>query len=393
MATNQIEEKMDSYLNDLKSVEETLNNQLEQLSESVDESFGAMSDMVREITNLTVQSTNGLVSGATRSKIGLAGSLIERTLYSAGNIYKAIKHNQALDKLLKVKKEIAKAKADELKRIRPIVVRVHENLKKGLINEGSKRYPLKEMDSEEKWNLLLDRMDKYLDMYRTSVYLGLVIDYLQAEYKAWLNGKQTSTVMRPDYYAANQQVVKLLEEASHEKAVDTYLDVFEGSPEELSGSTIYYLMDSQLSGTILSMVEDTYVLEDPKNKYLNKVMDGNLALLHYRANGYQLMGEKLEGPKKCHYSFKYTIAFAFIYCYVGRNTGIAEWTFPVAIILALIVGYFGRKKNKTLEEIYPYNLYLRSLYMKEEAKKYAGYVEFPEVDLEKKSIIKSALMG
>jgi len=390
---NVIEEKMDGYLSELKSVEKTLNKQLNELSTSIDASFGAVSEMVQNITDIAVKSSAGLVSSETRSKIGAVGALASKTVSMAGNIYKARKHNEALEKLLAAKQTIASAKADELRKIEPIVHRVHDNLKRGLMNEGSKVYPLAEMNTKEKWTLVIDRMDKYLDMYRTSVYLGMVIEYLQAEYQAWLDGKQTSHKMRPDYYAANLKVVKLLEDAAQEESRQAFLDVFEGNPQALSGSTIYYLMDSQLSGTVLSKIKDTYSLEQPSNAGIRQVIEGNAAIEDYMKEGNSLEYDIEDGPEHCYYSYKYTFGAAAAITIAYFFLDFSFWFIPLAFIAAWIVGNNGEKKDEMLSQAHKCNIYLRSLDMKEKAKKNAGYVNLPQKNLEKKSLVKAALLG
>jgi len=394
MANNLIEEKMDSYLSDLKSVEKALDSQLTALSNSIDASFGAFSVMIKDITDMAVESTNGFVSNQTRSKIGAIGAIVSKTASMAGNVYKAKKHNEALDKLLITKREMAEAKSSELKKIEPIVLRVHDNLKKGLMNEGSKVYPLKDLDSKEKWTLLLDRMDKYLDMYRTSIYMGMVISYLQAEYQAWLSGQQTSYTMRPDYYAANVKIVELLEQSSQEKATSTFIDVFEKEVQTLSGSTIYYLMDSQLSGTVLSMLNDTYSLSRPANAGLKNLIKDNKAIEDYIKEGNELEEEINAGPSRCYYSYTYTIAAAIVFIFVRSYIGLTSgWYVFLAFIIAFIVGRYGSKRNELLAETHKYNVYLKSIDMKDKSKDNAGHVDFPKMDLEKKSLIKAAFVG
>jgi len=392
MAENPLESKMDGLLENLKSVEKTVNDQLEVLSTSVDESFGAISEMVEGITALAVESSEGFVSAETRAKIGLVGVGIAAVTNMAGNVYKARQRNAALDRLLQTKQAMARAKADELKKVEPILIRVLDNLKKGIVNEAKHTYPIAEVGTPERWDLILDRMDKYLDMYRTSIYLAMVVDYLQAEYTAWLSGKQISDRKRPDYYAANKYVVSVLEEASGENALETFIGVFEDDPEVLSGSTVYYLMDSQLSATILSKRKETDFLLWPDDPGVNHIIEGNAAIDHYQEGAIDLETLIEEGPETCWYSYKNALIVAVPLTIALSKHG-HGWLAALAIIAGLVVGYFGSEKNERLQKEYENKVWNMRHGLKERAWQDAGKVEFPERNLEKTSLIKAAFFG
>jgi len=385
MSSNALEAQMQGYLADIKSVENELNAQLETLSTSIDQSFGQISKMVTALTDLAVQSTDGLVSNQNRSRIALVGQGVSFAVEAYGRTLQAYKHNKALDRLLAQKKAIASTKHESLLRVSKIAARVDANLKKILTDEGAKVYNLAELATSEQCDMLVDRMDKYLDMYRTSQYQILVINYLDCEYRAWLSGQQRGDWPRPDYMMANRNVIQLLEKADGMNAAQTLLDVFEGNPTQISGSGIYYLMDSQISATILADIREIHALPQPANEGLQHICNGNAGLEHYQSNVNNLQALMADGPEV--YSktkWGVVIGCGFLACLSLKDVPV----FSVFLVLLAIVFilYFNHKEKKAQKE-YVESLQYWQNKIAIDAFDDAGYVEQVEQDLEKRSLM------
>jgi len=205
MGENALDLQVQECLREIQKIEKELTSQLQILSETIDKNFGTISTNIRELTNLATESTIGLVTDKRRAQLAMAGAAASVVVDVAGQTYAAYKHNQKLDKIMEQKRKIAEAKKDSIVRIIPIATKVNERLEKLLINEAGKRYVSKELKTSLTLSMLVDNMDKFLDMYRTSEYFVRIANYLKDEYEAWNKGKQTSTTKRPDSLDVNKK--------------------------------------------------------------------------------------------------------------------------------------------------------------------------------------------
>jgi len=389
MSDNQIEKQMNDYLEELRSVEQELNTQLDSLAESIDKTYKSMKDMVVAITDLAVHSSQGFVSGRYRSGIASVGKLATGLIEAYNVIDKTRKHNKYLDKLLATKKAMAGEKKASLQRVFPILKKVNARMEKLLANEAAKTYSLNELDSSNACNMLMDNMDRFLDMYRTSDYLLKVSKYLDAEYAAWLAGNQTSGLQRPNYYLTNQSVMALLEKASGEKPVEAFVTAIDNPVDRISGSTIYYLMDSQLSATILASLSEkidfVVSLPIPNNLGVINIIEGNEAISHYMGGTRVLKDMMDDSPEPWRWLKWPVIIFGIILVCYGLKESVLVGLVCAAIAFALYK-YVEKKSDEALED---YVLTLTSLpeTIHEDALADAGYVEEVAVDLEKRSVI------
>jgi len=389
MANDALLVQAQEYLQKLKEFEQELNSQLKELNDKVDTSFGQMSEMVTAITDLAVESTNGLVSNETRSQIAFAGQVLSGVVNTAGRVYQTYKHNQYLNKLLAMKREIADAKQGTIKRILPRIEKNNESLKQLLVNAGKKKYALADLSNVDTCNQLVDNMDKFLDLFRTSEYLRQVALYLDAEYTAWLDGDQRSDIEQPDYFDANRAIVKLLEDASKEKANEVMTATLDAPAGTISGSTIYYLMDSQLSAYVLKTVYPIRQLSLPDNAGIRSLISGNAGIEHYKATTDRLAALMEKGCSKVYFTTIPMIVLAIILIVVFWKS--LAWYWILAILAgALGIGVWGDSINSDKEKAYAEELSCLKAKVGYDAQRDAGYVYREKQDLEKKSYIKAA---
>jgi len=399
MSDNQLEQQLTDYLNEMKSVEEELNEQLDELAESIDESYGKISEMITSFTNMAVQSSNGLLSGKQRSAVAAVaavGQIASSVVSAIGGATKAYKHNQYLSKLLKQKKEIATAKQASLQRMLPIIDKVTSRMERLLVNESVKEYDVASLADRQKCDMLIDNMDRFLDIYRTSQYLSFVSHYLDSEYSSWLSGNQTSGLPRPDYYVANKAVLELFDKNGSDTKKE-YPSFFEEQPEKIKGSTIYCLMDSQLSATLLadlsSNTSELFYLPAPEQPAVNNIIDGNEALEHYTDTVEDFMRTKRRGPAKWNLLIWPTLLLGAVAVWLewGR---VSSWVIAVTVIaVILLCRYFIGLAEEALEE-YALKIFMLPRKAHRDALDDAGYVEQEEEqDFEKKSVMKELFHG
>lgn len=123
-------QQIDSYVNELRQVENELQTQLSALGSQIDSSFGMMASTVTLMGQIAMEATKGHVSDKTLRKIGMYANLAASGINAIGAGYSTYKHNQYLDKLMEQKQRLARTKHNSLRRIIPLAEKVNENLKR-----------------------------------------------------------------------------------------------------------------------------------------------------------------------------------------------------------------------------------------------------------------------
>jgi len=381
---NLLEEEVMKTLDELKAVEEDVNNQLMILDEKIGLGYAAIANNIRQLTDLAYKATEGYVSDETRELMQLGGSIVGGFTEMFGSARAAYKHNQYAKKVLMQKQEIASTGRETLERVRPTVQRQNKNMRRLLENEGRKMYNTAELAEDNKRLALIDNVDKILDAYRLSEYLRLVVEYLIKEYGAWLNGRQSSGMSRPCYYTANINVIDALEKSTGLSAKAVLMDALTGNPAQISGSGVFYLMDSQLSATILSNQEKPVRLQLPSSSFAQGFVDRNYGVKHYVENSNRLrkwhIGALIGGLLTL-----FVILPCFFYgIWSFLCSDVSLWlSIPASIILVGLVGYglyfLVQKCRQWISDA--------AARIIGGALDDGGYVEFEEPDLEHKSVI------
>ncbi len=404
---SELDKMIDDCIGEIQRVEIELNSQLEEIGKKIDAGFTQMASLVETVTDFAVGASQGLISDKNRGKIELWGNVAAGVINTIGATYNAYKHNKALDKLLVKKQEIAKAKRESLQRILPAISKTHYKIEKLLIAEGNKSYELSKLENDSVRDLLFSNMDKILAAYRAADYVSLTSRYLMAEYNSWLNGGQRSSIARPTYLDVNQNVVELLAPGNDnaDRRISTTLS---STINTLHGRSLFFLHDSSLTSVLLlgeGMVpdednpgEDTFVTQDIpviQSNLINGIMDQNQAYQSFVTSASQYKEIKDNDHSALFGCLGEILAIAgtwalFHYYFADWSTWL-QWVVGIiiAVILVAIIGSIEVNMNKkTKEELEAVNqANFNDLISK------TGYVEIQEPDLEKKSVLGTAVSG
>lgn len=376
-------QQIDSYVNELRQVENELQTQLSALGSQIDSSFGMMASTVALMGQIAMEATKGHVSDKTLRKIGMYTNLAVSGISAIGAGYSTYKHNQYLDKLMEQKQRLARTKHNSLRRIIPLAEKVNENLKKIIKQRATHMYKISDLEKIN-MDMLMKVQEKMLYSFKTSCYVLLVAHYLDKEYDAWENDEQTSGDERPTPYTNNCSVISFVADAAGENPVQAFLQALSPGVEQISGSTLFCLLDSSLVYTVLSASDNPLTLpsKETVHSVVQQLIDHNdwydaycsrkkrVNNLKFRSLGYLLAG----------------IAVIVLWYFVPGWYDWATWlrwtVWPLGFLLWIFITWmvFGGswEDYKTQRD----KFVLSNM-------KDAGYIEYPEIDLEKHSVVGS----
>ena len=404
---NQFDIMLDEYMGEIQRVESELNQQLNEIGKKIDAGFTQMANLVETVTDIAVEASQGLINDQNRIKIGLWGDRAVNAINLVGSVYNAYQHNKALDKLLVQKQAIASAKRASLQRILPRIEKTHDQIEKLIVAEGKKSYELSKLKDSSIRDLLFTNMDKILAAYRAAEYVSLTSEYLMAEYNAWLDGDQRSSIPRPTYLDVNQNIVSLLAPGDNNN-VRKISSTLSSSPNTLQGSSLYFLHDTSLTSVLLlgeGMIpdeenpgEDTFVTQEVPQ--IQSDVIGDIVSTNETFQSFKRFALDYKATKDSDYS-------GMIGC-IGTITSIGgtwvlfhfflndwatwvQWVVGIiiaGIIFTIFVSIRINIENKVNEKLNTINQNnFNDLIEK------TGYVEIQEPDVEKKSVMGTAVSG
>ena len=227
-------------LGNIKQIEAEIMPKLELLGQQIPEIYKGYAKIVRESVGTALNIINMKQSSA--NNIMLAAEIGARTMEAYGEWKAAREHNRMLNKFLVAKQNFAQL---HLSQIEKSANESNANLKrvKMLFNQYTQQsYDLSCQDKatiDRLSNLLL----RHLILYRTNLFISRLCAYLKAECTAWINGQQTSSQPRTDYYIVNGEILQSMFGKNTFGAIETAAD----SDGHLSGAQIMLLGDPQLS--------------------------------------------------------------------------------------------------------------------------------------------------
>lgn len=238
---------LDVYAKDLESIEKVVILQVEELANKMPEIYNGYAKVIREVSMAVNEILRTTSYNRYSGKVAMAAEFLARTSKAFGNYKAAKQHNRLLDKLLLTKKMYAES---NLLKVRDASSQAQRKLKQieRLFSVTTKQqYRLSQLDGDkaERVSFLVLRV---LTLYRQSLFISDLSEYLVKEYEAWLSGKQTSRRQRPDYYSVNKKISRSL------YGEDVYNALRKAADESnsLSGAQVILLSDSQLSVLALS---------------------------------------------------------------------------------------------------------------------------------------------
>lgn len=392
MPTDVLQTELTSCMNEVQQIEAEIDAQLKELGEKVDEGFMQMSQLNKQITSVA---TSVLKNTRWEKGVAVASAAINAVAGAWESVKHAKAHNEALDKLMVTKRQIARARLDSIERLGKVTAHVVERLEKLVDNEAERTLDIDAM-TMQLWLAQEAVMMKTMSLYRASLYSKMLVDYLHAEYKAWLQGKQKSSLGRPTYYDCNLAIAEHLckgetpEERMHQLA----------SPDEttMSGTDVYLINDPQ----ILSVMLIAYGLTGEGNQITP------LTVTNETPAGQELAATELYQSYKKSAGRMETAAFfspgmiTFLMLVAGLGldwllfhwldwAGWIEWTLGIILgfVICIIVGALHEGVS-SMHAQWVEDIYTDELNKQLEA---SGYVEIYEPDLEKKNVAWEGVKG
>lgn len=234
------EDIINSLADDIRDLENQILPQFDELGKKIPELYKGYADLVRTFTSEALRAVP--MSSRNTAKINMAAEIAARGIQAYGAIKNAQKHNEQLDKFLKLKQTIAQANMKRNDKALAAAKVKLETLSKLLNKYATTTLKIEGIAKE----LLLRQASvnlRILDMYRTNFFLVSLSEYIGFEYIAWLEGAQTSGEIRPDYYMINRRIFGELFSEKPFKELEYCCD----KRGNLTGAEIMLLSDYQLS--------------------------------------------------------------------------------------------------------------------------------------------------
>lgn len=382
MANDILQQTLNSSFSEIEEIEKEVAAQLDYLGKTVDVGFSQLSQMSRQ--SLIIVS--GIVKASRFVRgLGMAVMAFTAAIGAIERIKAAKAHNKALDELLQIKRKVA---SEKIASINVLSLRIEHRLSQfeGLIDGEVYFDDYERLDS----NSLIQKlfiMDKTLALYRGALYCKLLIDYLKAEYQAWTDGEQCSSMNRPTYYDCNELLAKRMNK----------MKSLHGSAS-VNGADVYLVHDSQILSTVLidyGLRKKLTIKRAPKVKspFLRKIIKENPSYKSYCKSAWYMNYVVKVLNEKVLFCLIYLALLTLNYLFfqwVEWYT-VIEWI--LGIIMALVEVIILALCYESLEEFH--ESWQEKVYTEELNKqlRMAGYVEIYRPDLKKKNLVWEGVKG
>ncbi len=174
-------------VSEIRALEAELDSQLRALEEVSDRRMALYASVLRRTARIAA----GCGSAVAAVRWNLAGAFAAKAVIAASKAAAARRHNAGLDKLLKSKRAIAAAKLPALQALRG---RIDAN---GVATERLARQYGAVSIATGRAAAETPAALQALECRRSSMHLAAVADFLEAEYSAWLDGRQRGRRIYP----------------------------------------------------------------------------------------------------------------------------------------------------------------------------------------------------
>lgn len=380
-----LQKSLQDSVADVEAIEEELDEQLKFLGEEVDQGFAQIGELCKQ--GMSIAKSIGNTFGSEKLALGLGavacvGSAVMGAMQKMDE---AKAHNEALDKLLRLKKKIASEKLATTEMLSEKAEKARTRLLKWVDAETEKKFDYALMTSSA-FALQQSNMLRVMLIYRQSYYCKILTDFLCSEYRAWKRGQHCCSQNRPSYYDVNYKIVQDL---FGERKVANVLPKI-CKKDILSGADVYALMDTSLLGPTLC----EYGLKDVDRKQLESLPSGISQSAKFLLNE----NPAYKSYKKQSFWFKYeepsliigsaliiVLLVIVLFSWLDWYAWI-EWTLGIIISLAgtWLIGV-GIDDLKLSDDVFDK---ARSAQMK-----MGGYVEIFRPDFSKKSVAWAGVSG
>lgn len=377
------QQEYEVLLANIKDLEKQIIPQLEMLGKQIPEIYKGYANVVRESVNTALNILS--LNEHTSNNIQLAAEIGARTMEAFGAWKAARQHNKMLDKFMSVKQSIA---ALNQSKIEKALNEADENLQRvkrlftGYINMS---YDLRGKDNET-IHRISNLMLRQLVLYRTNYFLVEMCKYLKAEYKAWSNNQQTSSVPQTDYFIVNNQILKNLFGKNIFHALETAGD----SDGQLTGAQIMLLADPQFS---VFSLKDTIcrIHYDQTSAPVRALLNNNPGFPYYMSQVNPMI--EVMTDRSIHNIYIYSfIAFAAV-------VAICLWLIPgewwsrtlIGIIASAAIWRIAAQNSKKIKIAYVTETLEQAAQVDDDIESYCGKVEVPQIDYTRKNALSESL--
>ena len=235
---------------EMQHIENELLPVIDEMSEKISESYESIAQTVSRLSSIVADYSDGHLSEKGKWQIRIGGSLLAVGIGAIGEWKAKMEKEKQLEKLLIKKKAVAQAHLGQVQKLSPKLKKYREKMKllveKGVVGVKYEMYRL--MDGSYA-NQVKDNAGKILALYRQTLYYDMLVDYLTAEYKAWLAGYHDSAVEQVSMYDVNVLIAQDVYN-SDDRLKTSFMRLLEldkHTTEKLSGGDIMLLSDPQLA--------------------------------------------------------------------------------------------------------------------------------------------------
>lgn len=376
------QEQFEKCLAELKSIENIILPQLNELTQKLDAKYKAYADLAQDLGNMTLAIGN--FNSETSNKIYSTTALVSRGIESYGAYKTAKEHNRKLDEMMDLKRSLAGQKRKQITDWLPRISANVEKSKRFCESQFSKTFPLSSVSPA-----LVSLQLKFLNLYRTNLYYESLAKWMLKEYSSWLNGQQTCGMPTPSLYDVNTELGERLYGANlyeyYQRAVE--------SDKSISGKDIFLIADPQLTIMALDAHDGSVEVHSANaNPAISKILDENEGVKYYQDNVTEMCQSINRDPASSWNCIALIFAVGF-FLLLSLNREILT---PKVLGMAFIVGELCifRVWNKIRKKIYMIFLEEVSVLAAEvdlSTKRICGYIEQEEVDYEKKNALSEAV--
>lgn len=386
MNTNDDAVKQQEYerlLANVKKLEAEIMPKLEILGKQIPEIYKGYANIVRESVDTAINILN--LKETTSNNLLLAAEIGARSMEAFG-AWKAVReHNKMLDKFLEAKRQFAVNYQTQIERA---FVEANANLQrvKRLFNSYTKvQYNLSAQDNET-INRVSNLLLRQLVLYRTSLFIKKLCEYLKAECYAWSQNLQISSVPRTDYYIINGDILNELFGADIFNAFEEAAD----SDGVLTGAQIMILSDPQLS---MYALKDTLcrINYDQASYPVDVLLNNNPGFPYYLQQTSSLVEELTDNSDDRLYGYAFISIIAVICLCIWFIPGPWWKSLIVGIIACSAIFRITSNNIKKLHIVHVTDTLAHAAEVDDEIESYCGKVQSPQIDYNKKNSFSSAL--
>lgn len=371
----------ESLLADMQKLEKEVMYQLNLLSETMPEIYSGYADIIRETMDGALRILS--LDEKKQNTLAAVAEIAARCVKSWGAWKSAKRHNQMLLKLMETKKIIAQTNINKVKFLLPRTQKLVDISFSGFDAICKKEFQLTDNDKETavRTASLCCRM---LHLYRANFFLNQLTEYLCEEYKAWLEGSQTSGMLMPDYFAVNDWILDKICPGEAFAELESAAD----SDGNLKGYQLMLLGDPQLTATVLIIKDGLFEYKaEEASLAVSAILSENRGLKKYL--GYTRIVKSFITDNETSFMGFYVFGAILVLgliCFFYMETSM--WSRILLFVSSLAASIKIYRSNlRRYEEDYCNELVALSEEKEAEVYAYCGKVEQLEIDYEEKSQI------